>query len=163
MEKFKVASCQIKNRNKDSAAAAFAESELAKYLGKITAGAEANESGGVISIGISSDHLGEEAFSIASADDGVISITGGGERGLLYGVYAFLEKYAGCRFLAAGVDTVPHNPSLALGLPVEYTESPVMEYRDLHWTCSFDTDWAAKNMLNSKISRPLEDKRGGGI
>lgn len=164
MKNFKLASCCVMNKNEDNAVSSFAASELKKYIEKITGAEMSCDGGDTISVGICSEKLSIEGFSIKSCDCcGNISITGGGERGVLYGVYTFLEKYAGCRFLASGVEVIPKDSELSIEFPIDYSESPIMEYRDLHWTCSFEPDWAAKNMLNSMISRPLDEKRGGGI
>lgn len=43
--------------------------------------------------------LGDEGFTISANGDGNLYITGGQYRGCLYGVYEFLEKYVGWRFM----------------------------------------------------------------
>ena len=43
--------------------------------------------------------LGDEGFTISADDSGNLRITGGQYRGCLFGVYEFLEKYVGWRFL----------------------------------------------------------------
>ena len=163
MKEFKFASCAVKNNSPDSAASVFAASELTKYLA-LMCKAEKSDSSNVISVGICDKITSKEDFAIASSDDGsTISITGGGERGVVYGVYTFLEKYCNCRFFAKDVERIPECTGINLDAPINFAESPLMEYRDLHWHCSFDPDWGAKNMLNSMLLRPLDEGRGGGI
>lgn len=55
---------------------------------------------------INSADMGEEAFQIVIGDNRIV-ISGGRPRGVLYGVYQFLEDYLGVRFLAADHTHVP--------------------------------------------------------
>jgi len=54
-----------------------------------------------------SDVLGREGFNISVKDNGNLFITGGRDRGCLYGVYELLEAYIGWRFAVNG-DTIDH-------------------------------------------------------
>jgi len=49
-----------------------------------------------------SEVLGREGFNISVRDDGELYISGGRDRGCLYGVYELLEAYIGWRFAANG-------------------------------------------------------------
>ena len=80
------------------------------------------------------DALGREACVVTSKD-GMIAICGGGDAGVLYGVYAFLERQLGVRwFTAAGVTKVPRQGTLAFPAP-DFTEEPSYPYR---WTLLAD-------------------------
>ncbi|RYZ50107.1 MAG: DUF4838 domain-containing protein, partial [Sphingobacteriales bacterium] len=54
------------------------------------------------------------------------------EKGLLYSVYSFLEKYAGCRKFAADQTYVPKVPNFKIG-DINFTESPIAKFRGLHY------------------------------
>jgi hypothetical protein len=76
----------------------YAAEELAKYLGmkKI----EVKEGAFPITLSIDPT-LGVDAFQInatLSGDDAGMTIAGGNERGVLYGVYKFLEELCGVRY-----------------------------------------------------------------
>jgi len=164
MNKFNLTSCAVQNKSPESPASVFAASELTKYLEMISKSNSPEAAENVIFVGLDEEIQSKEGFSITSSDNGVsICILGGGERGIVYGAYSFLEKYCGCRFYAKDVELIPESDFIALDSPIVFKESPLMEYRDLHWHCSFDPDWAAKNMLNSTLLRPLDEGRGGGI
>lgn len=57
-------------------------------------------------VGFDTEKFGPEQLRIVIGD-GNIAIAGGHPRGTLYGVYAFLEKYLGVRFLTRDHTFVP--------------------------------------------------------
>ena len=71
---------------------------------------------------------GEEELRIVIGEDH-IGITGGRPRGVLYGVYQFLEDYLGVRFLTADVTHVPPFPSDKTLEPVDRSYAPPLAYR----------------------------------
>ncbi len=87
----------------------FAASELSKYIGKAcgTYPAVCRDLSDAKTISIRQitaddplyETLGNEGFNIKVASDGNVTITGGLYRGTIYGVYEFLEKFVGWRFL----------------------------------------------------------------
>lgn len=90
--------------------------------------------------------LANDGFIIQVAD-GDLLIRGDTALGTLYGVYEFLEKYVGWRFIHKDTDYLkPGDVSLEEGLFWKY--EPPFEYRQLDWFCTFDDAWQAKNGEN---------------
>lgn len=106
----------------------------------------------------------KDGFTIACRG-GELYITGGSERGVLYGVYEFLEKFIGWRFFAAescyrGTETgaylapvekllAPETNEIPEGY--EYTTAPVIKFRDIFGHATVKEDWCTKNRLNGDI------------
>lgn len=104
---------------------------------------------------------GEEGFVI-TVFDGCLYITGNEKRGTLYGVYTFLEKYVGWRFLTSDTEILKDGDAeLCEGLFEE--EFPYMEWRDVctasYWPC----DIAVKRKINSSYMRNFPEKMGGSF
>lgn len=72
--------------------------------------------------------LEEDGFAIVTAGDKLI-ITGGKDKGTLYGVYSFLEKYLDCRFYSSTVRIIPEKPSLFIG-EINDKQVPVIQFRE---------------------------------
>ncbi len=74
------------------------------------------------------DLVAEEWLLAATADRNLI-ITGGVPRGTLYGAYEFLEKYAGCRFLAVKANYIPKLDSITVPAELRERGKPFFRYR----------------------------------
>jgi hypothetical protein len=86
--------------------------------------------------------LNEDGFVIKT-DSSRLIIAGGNEKGTLYGVYSFLEKYLGCRMYSPKVKIVPQQKLIALG-KINDQQIPVIAFRDVHYRITWDaeyTDW----------------------
>lgn len=87
-------------------------------------------------------------FLIAPDGEHGLSIRSRSPHGVLYGVYAFLEKAAGCRWYAPEETLVPRHEVLRLP-PVYGADSPVFTYRDIYAHEVFaDRRWAQRQRLN---------------
>jgi len=144
-------------------AAEYAASELAKYLEMIT-GAKylvvedtAAETEYEILLGKTShgtfdvdyDDIGIEGFTILTRGTNAERIIiGGVERGLIYGVYEFLEAYCGCRFYTDSFEVIPENTSLTISA-INDTQKPYFEYRDNFWVESFTSEYRMKRKSNT--------------
>lgn len=93
----------------------LADGEKAILLG-VDPGADAGES------------LGEEGFRIVS-DGTTLSITGGGSRGTLYGVYTFLEEYLGVRWYTPTLERVPQQDRVVVDAAIDRTVRPSFSVR----------------------------------
>ncbi len=100
--------------------------------------------------------LGEEGFLVRSQGERVL-ITGGSSRGVLYGVYAFLEAL-GCRFFSSRVSHIPTRSCLAVP-PLSLREVPGLQYREVHFPDAHDANWAVRNRNNGNFTR-IDRQRG---
>lgn len=134
----------------ESAAEKYAAEQLKCYFGKL--GAIPDGDKGVIELKLD-PNAGFDGWHIKNSA-GTLSIEGGNGRGVIYGVYALLEKYLGFRAFMPGLE------KLSGGDIPECDDSfkPVFEYRQSDWPCGNDTVWSAKNNVNS---RPCGDELGG--
>lgn len=114
----------------------------------------------LLGLDVASEGLGGEGFVIRAVGNRVV-IAGGKPRGTLYGVYEFLERYAGCRWFTSKVSRVPRLPRLALP-PIDLKIVPALEYREVFYTDAFDGDWAARNRMNGQHHR-LDETHGGKL
>ena len=138
----------------------YAASELRSYLEMITGapfeltkGSDAR-----VSVCLTEDKdLGEDGFHILAGESSV-SISGG-VRGVIYGVYEFLERL-GCRFFTPECEKAPCLPELAVP-DMDIRQKPVLEYRD-HNYHYFRTHprFAVKTRLNGHFSN-IPPRLGG--
>ena len=131
----------------------YAGAEMLAYLQK--KGISYAKDGFPISIEIDPS-LGLDSFKIEVSLRGDVGMTirGGNGRGVIYAVYRFLEKYAGFRYLAPGLETQTEDD-------VIITEGTLMDYspqilgRRLSWTSvSGQLDWMLKNGINNPTISP---------
>lgn len=80
---------------------------------------------------------------------GDLVISGGGRRGVLYGVYHFLEDELGVHWLAPGVETVPLRQAFVFS--GERSGCPRMRYRDIYFVPGKGaTVFLARNRMNTE-------------
>ena len=93
-------------------------------------------------------------------DERCMTIRGGNGRGVLYGVYKFLEQYAGVRYFMPDLEKIPEGDIvLHEGNMLAYT--PYFESRRLAWNCSkADSSWNVKNGINGHDGK--DDPKYGG-
>ena len=147
----------------------YAAWELRHYLNLITSvsipvGDETTQ-GPVLAVGDAAaslgvkacDKLGTDGFTIRTVGESLAIV--GGIRGVLYGVYEFLEKL-GCRFFTPECEKIPSIPELALP-ELDDTQVPVLEYRQHNYPpTAMNHKFAAKCRLNAG---DMEPELGGGI
>ena len=95
-----------------------------------------------LNTGINYQVLKEDGFAIKT-DSSKLIIAGGNEKGTLYGVYSFLEKYLGCRMYTPTVKVIPSNSHITLP-KINDQQVPVIGFRDTHYRATWDaeyTDW----------------------
>ena len=78
----------------------------------------------------------EEDGYIILTRNGRLSIAGGSEKGTLYGVYGFLEKYLGCRKFTSKISVVPVQFNIRLN-PINDKEIPVFKFREVYYRDAF--------------------------
>lgn len=106
--------------------------------------------------------LGDEGYTVRTEGKRLL-ILGSEVRGALYGVYAFLEKYCGCRFYTEHCERIPTVGDLMIPSDIDLTEVPVLEYRNVYWHSTFGEMISARLKINGGMGRELTDKVGGGI
>ncbi|MBQ4450925.1 MAG: DUF4838 domain-containing protein [Clostridia bacterium] len=147
---------------------AYAATELRNYLTMISGAAfdavQQAAEGKNICVGAAArellgpdDGLGEDGFRLKVTDECVA--IDGGKRGVIYGVYEFLEAL-GCRFFTPECEKVPVISCLAAE-PADVRRVPVFEYRDHNYhyfrTCP---RFAVKTRLNGN-SANIPERFGG--
>lgn len=103
--------------------------------------------------------LGKEGLCIRTVDT-QICIVGGDPRGVIYGVYTFLEKL-GCRWFSSQASHIPSRQRLEVG-PLDIREVPLLEYRECHWPDAHDANWSVRNKHTGNFTQ-LDAARGGKI
>ena len=132
----------------------YAASELRRYLGQIGIW-EGDGASFELSIDLS---VGRDGYVIEPGSGGTVVIRGGNGRGVIYGVYAFLERYAGVRYFMPGLETLGTG-DVDVGEGCALT--PVFEMRQSDWQCgNGNADWCVKNGINQ---RDIPKKQGGNI
>lgn len=81
-----------------------------------------------------------EGFFIAS-DANDVYIKGGSGKGVVYGVYALLEKYLGCRKYDAGAAIVPASKTLKIPQQLMDRQQPAMVYRETYYPAAFENEF----------------------
>ncbi len=132
----------------------YAASELEAYFGKF--GIPVCEDGTVIRIGLN-ESLKRDSWEITRCDCGGLCINGSNGRGVIYGVYRFLEKYAGVRYFTPELETLGEGDIV---VNEDYSCTPVFEYRRLDWKCGRDLTWRLKMGINDDIV-PIPQEKGG--
>jgi len=132
----------------------FAAEELRRYLSRAAGTdfpADAKASGPMIVLTMEPDTDGRDRFSIRIHDRD-IHITGGNVRSVLYGVYHFLETFAGVRFFAPDFEVVPNWSEIRVPSDYAFSQTADFGVRQLRPELNFGpeiVDWAAKNRFNS--------------
>ncbi len=107
---------------------------------------------------VSLENLNEEGFVLKS-NGKKLYIGANGDRGILYGVYSFLEKL-GYRFLSESVEFIPDDYRVFIPDKFEMTENPKFGYRDVMYLCARDGSWSAKQKINGYFLRDLSSYGG---
>jgi hypothetical protein len=97
----------------------FAVSDLSRYLGKVSG-----------QIRLSFDPaLGDQQWRFRSASDGSLDISGKDGRGVVYGIYTFLERHAGVRWYAPDTERA----AVITALPqLDVYGRPAMRIREMY-------------------------------
>ena len=135
----------------------FAAEELQKYLEKknvaVTDGAYP------ITITYDKSLSRNDGFRVSATADGM-TIAGGTEHAILYGVYKFLEQYAGVRYFLPGIEKIPVGDiTFDEGVLIDFT--PVLESRQINWNAvKSSAEWCSKQGINN-CDADMSGKFGG--
>ncbi|MBR0189995.1 MAG: DUF4838 domain-containing protein, partial [Clostridia bacterium] len=100
--------------------------------------------------GIDYAALGEESYKVNVADKDLV-IAGNG-RGLIYGVYAYLEAL-GFRFYTTDTEKIPHADEVFVPKTIDLSWTPVFEYRETMYSTTWNADFALSQKINSDFQR----------
>jgi len=134
----------------------YAAEELKKYLSAI--GIAVTEAPDAYPMKTAVDPtVGRDGFRITVTEEG-LTVSGGNGRGVIYGVYRMLEKFAGVRYFLPGLETLGDGDIV---IDADYAYTPVFEMRQSDWQCSNnDEDWCLKNGINR---RQIPKEHGGHV
>ena len=145
-----------------SASERTAASELQTYLhevggvrlplmGKAAAGGKHIFVGWQSALGIPRPDAADDGYTYRTIGSDLY-IYGGRERGSMYGVYAFLERELGVRWLTSSCTHVERKRHYVLPR-LSHTERPAFGHRlDFYYDALRHHDWCAHNLLNAQYS-----------
>ena len=103
-----------------------------------------------------------DGFTIQTSAQGDLYITGARDRGTLYGVYDFLEKFVGVRFVTADYTYVPQADALRVH-SMNVAEVPAFDVR-AYWTADTESDALfAARMRTGAVWNTSSAMYGGGL
>lgn len=108
---------------------------------------------------LADEEFGDDDYAIRTKD-GNLSINGG-RRGVLYGVYAFLEML-GVRFFSKTCEKIIYQENIEIG-EIDVKHKAVFEYRDYcDWT-GFNPDFSVKSRVNGSFARRMRPEDGDAV
>ena len=78
------------------------------------------------------DGLPPDGFRL-KARAGHLHVTGGGPRGVLYGVYELLERFGGCAWFTPWCESIPERESFTVPDELDLSDRPAFEQRETSW------------------------------
>ena len=126
---------------------------LAEYLGKITDAVFTVRETTTVepSIVLKNGEHGPEGFRYRIFDKD-IEIEAANEQAMVYAVYDWLERVAGCRYYTRTCEYIPFDASLRVCFE-EYSCSPVLEYREILYRDFSDVEFAEKHKMTPSSKR----------
>ena len=129
----------------------FAARELCWHVRQMTGVelkiADGEVAGNAIALGCDSSLPQDDAFRL-KAERGVLRITGGGERGVLYGVYEMLERFGGCDWFAPWCSRIPRRQEFSVPGDLDFSDAPAFVQREASWRHCILADRFAKKQGN---------------
>jgi hypothetical protein len=141
-----------------------AADELKNYLEKTALKVTADGKEAFFEL-VNDSALKDEEWQVKALGGGKIRIAGGGERGVLYAVYNFLEKFVGVRWFSPTVEYLPEKRDLDL-TGVDLKGKPFFRIRNVYRAPKTADQglFSARNRMNQEGEWPiLAAKYGSGI
>ena len=143
----------------------FAAKDLARCLTAVSgkkyeAATEGKKAAGDIVLGID-PKLTDQEWRIENRN-GILYIEGCSTPGIVYGIYNFLEKYAGCAWLDPDTEILPFQPGWKLP-QVNETGKPAFWRREVYIADVIDSTWRLRNrenvraLINFNYGRPRDN------
>lgn len=93
------------------------------------------------------EDLGPDGFYIRNNGKNLV-ISGGNKKGVIYGVYTFLERYLGCRKYSSSVNYIPKQKSITLS-HIDDVELPAFSFREVYYNDVLDPEYMDWHKLHS--------------
>ena len=103
-----------------------------------------------LNIPISLDKLGDDGFVLRTTGNYLL-IVGSLARGVLYGVYTFLENYLGCRWFSSEVSHIPKQKDIMID-EINDTQKPALDFREVYYSDAMEPKFAQRLRLNGNAS-----------
>jgi len=98
---------------------------------------------------IPKEKLDKDGLLIKTGSKNLV-ITGGTDKGILYGVYTFLERYLGCRKYSSKVTYVPKRKTIVLR-SINDMQLPAFRYRENFYKDATDPEYQLWHKLDSHV------------
>ncbi|MBQ7545404.1 MAG: DUF4838 domain-containing protein [Clostridia bacterium] len=108
------------------------------------------------------DAPGEDSYRIRT-DGKDLHICGGGNRGAIYGVFAFLEQCCGYRRYTADMQIVPRSQTITVPSDFDIRYDACFEYRETDWLSPRNREYSLANGLNGGVYRYIPENMGGTV
>jgi hypothetical protein len=105
------------------------------------------------------EKLKEDGLYIKNTGERLV-IAGGTEKGVLYGVYTFLEKYMGCRKYSSAVTYVPQQKTIVLN-SINELQVPAFTYRETYYKDAYTSEYQEWHKLDSFTDRENNKSKWG--
>lgn len=92
--------------------------------------------------------LGEEGYALCLRD-GVLTVSGSPVRGILYGVYAFFERFCGCRWFSDRDRLIPRRAVFAVPDDIDLWSVPDLRFRRYCNIEAKENEYCVANGINS--------------
>ena len=117
---------------------------------------------GIAALGLAPNwqELGDEGIMVASKGPALALV--GGQRGVLYALYDFLQQKLGCRWFAQDCTVLPDSGTVDLP-ELNYTYLPPLEYRETDYPERRTPEFAVRNFYNGNNNNGYDPKWGGNV
>ncbi len=92
-----------------------------------------------------------------------IYIIGGGNRGIIYGVFRFLEEFCGYKFFSISQGMITSQTKFSFPTEIDITYDAYFEYTETDWLSPRDVTYSLANGLNGGECRKIPEEQGGCI
>ena len=145
----------------DTPSEAYAAAEMKKYLEK--KGVTVKDDAYTVSIRLDPAMDDDDYLLVVQRKNKEGTTITGGKRGVIYGVYRFLEDQAGIRFFTPELEIIPEGGmSITTGA---WVHDAVLSLRQNDWySVRFTPDWMVKNGINiCDWYGPFSEEMGGSV
>lgn len=100
---------------------------------------------------------------IIKSGNNCIEINGNGNKGTIYGVYRFLEEYAGFKMYSEKTGYKSYTGKLEMPDNADISYTPYFEYTETDWLSPRNDIYSLANGLNGGVYRKLTPEQGGTV